>query len=73
METFLFLSIEVRKEVPAKVLRRVIEAHLLVHSINLLHVLGIQLEVSLQIRLDPAWGLRLGNDRSAVRNALLNI
>jgi hypothetical protein len=65
----LHLPLEIGVEVPTKGCRRIIESELLVQAVNLLHVFRIKLEVSLQIRLDPARGLRFGDDGPPVRYA----
>ena len=52
-----FLTIEVSVEIPTKPTRRIIEPHLLVQPINLLHILILQLKISLEVRRDSALGL----------------
>ena len=61
----LLLAIEVLVEVPAKVARGIVEAHLLVEPVNLLDILGLELEVTFQILLDAVLSLGLGNYTAA--------
>lgn len=58
----LLLSVEVAVEVPAERARWVVKAKLLVDRIDLLEVVRVQLEVSLQVGLDSALGLALRDD-----------
>lgn len=58
-------AIEVGVELPPEAFAGVVEPHLLVHRRNLLHILRVQLEVALQVRLDPVLRLALGDDRSS--------
>lgn len=62
------LALKIRVEVPAKVRRRIVEPHLLVNAGDFLHIVVIELEVALEILLDAAGCLALGNDRVAVCN-----
>lgn len=64
-----FLPIQIGVKVPAKRGRRIIEAQLLVDAINLLDVLGLELEVAFQVGLNAARGLGLGDDGAAVGDA----
>lgn len=60
------LPIEVGVELPSEVVRRIVEAHLLVDRVNLLDILGLELEIACKVVLDPALGLALGQHRSSV-------
>ena len=53
----LLLTIEVLIEVPLEILRRVIESEFLVHLINLLDLLLLQLEIAFEVGFDSALGL----------------
>ncbi len=68
MQRCLFLPIQISKEIPAKRPGRIIEPQLLVHAVDLLHVFCIELKVTLQICLDPARRLGLGDDGPAMGN-----
>lgn len=63
------LALQIRIEVISKRLRRVIESELLINTLDLLQILRIQLEVSLQIRRNPRRGFRLREDGVALCDA----
>lgn len=65
----LVLSVQVGVEVVAKRLGRLVETLLLVDGRNLLQVVVVKLEVTLEILLDPRRGLALWNDRLAAGNS----
>ena len=60
----LLLPVEILVKVPLEILRRVIEPDLLVHLINLLDILPLQLEVAFEVGLDPALGLAFRQNSS---------
>lgn len=51
----LLLAIEIRVEVPAETLGRIIESQLLVKSVNLGDILGVELEVAFEVSLYAGW------------------
>lgn len=61
-------SLQVREKVLAKVGAAVVEAHLLVDLINPLHVLRVQLEVTLQVGPDATGRLGFAEHRVALIN-----
>ena len=58
--------IEISIEVPTEVPGRIVEAHLLIERVDLLHVFSVQFEVTLEIVLDSAFRLALWKHRSSI-------
>lgn len=62
----LVLALKIGVAVISKAFGRIVKSHLLIHRINLLQILLIQLKVSLQVRLYAGWSLGLWQNRSSV-------
>lgn len=68
-ESLFLLPVEIGVEVPTKALGRIIEPQLLIQRVDLLDILGLQLEVTLKIGLDASRGFGLGNHAVSLCNA----
>jgi hypothetical protein len=67
--TSILLPLQVGKEAVSKRLTWVIETQLLVHSLNLLHILSRELEVALEVLGDAIWRLGFREDGVAACDA----
>lgn len=65
LQLLALLALEVGIEIPLEVLTGIIEPQLLVNTVNLLDILRIELEVALEVVLDSALRLALGEDRAS--------
>jgi hypothetical protein len=65
----LLLTIQISVEIPAKIAARIVEAHLLVNAVDLLHILWLELEIALQVGGDPTLSFGLGDNRPAMSNS----